>query len=328
LNCPHCAEAVSDTDNYCESCGRPLDESAQGLAPAVEPGASRGAAVRADLFSRADATGQVAAASHRGLHHAENQDAVGFDVAPGCVIMAVADGVSSSVHERAAADAAVVAAVQSLRDAAQAPQASVAERMKLAVHHAHAAVLRLPDDAPPKSPLAEPQATLVLALIDADRLWYAWVGDSRIYLITDSQVRQLSTDDSFLGELLASGVELDAAMKSPDAHCITQCLGMRDASPDIHVASEEIPAGARILLCSDGFWNYAPYPQLVQALVDHPPMSADASLESRCIGLIDFANARGGSDNITVALYRHGVADRLRPEPGLQAASGSDRMVR
>ncbi len=82
---------------------------------------------------------------------------------------------------RAAADAAVVAAVHSLRDAADAPEAAVAERMTLAVQHAHAAVLGLPDDAPWESELAEPQATPVLALIVADRLWYAWVGDSRIF---------------------------------------------------------------------------------------------------------------------------------------------------
>jgi serine/threonine protein phosphatase PrpC len=179
--------------------------------------------------------------------------------------------------------------------------------MKRAVEQADAAVRRLPNDAPPKSGLAEPQATLVLAWAEADRLWYAWVGDSRIYLITDAQVQPLSTDDSLLSHLLASGVALETALKSPDAHCITQCLGMLDASPDIHVASRELPVGARVLLCSDGFWNYAPDPHTVQGLVDRAPHGREATLEERCIGLVDFANARGGGDNITVALYRHGA---------------------
>jgi len=309
LNCPHCTEAVLPDDRYCESCGRPVALPAA-VAEASNPGAGAGTGSAADatdphLFTQATDNGRVAVASHRGHHHPDNQDAVAFHAGDGIVVLAVADGVSTSVHARAAADTAVAVALECLCDGALMAQLPLTERLKLAVERAHAAVVLLPNDPPPRSQLAEPQATLVLALVEADEIGVAWVGDSRAYLINGPEVEPLTVDDSYLTEQLAAGVALEVAMKSPDAHCITQCLGMRDDQPEVHLTTRKMAAGALLLLCSDGFWNYAAQSHILQGLLCASASEPDLALPDRCSRLVAFANAKGGSDNITVALYRH-----------------------
>ncbi len=275
-----CGGKAFDALGYCEACGR----------RAAAPHAT-------DIKALGD---YAASASHRGLRHADNQDAVGMLMLPSGVAMVVADGVSTACHARAAADLACAEALATLRDFA-----SVAplERLALAVKRAHTAICKLPYDA---AQMAEPQATVVLALIEAQHIWYAWVGDSRLYLIDATQAVQLTEDDSWLNEQLANGVDPQQALIDENAHCITQCLGMRDDEPIVHVGEQPLAEDCLVLLCSDGLWNYAQTPTALAQLV---ATNATTSLAQQCARMVDFANAAGGHDNITVALYSSRLAD-------------------
>ncbi|MBN3785747.1 serine/threonine-protein phosphatase [Burkholderia sp. Ac-20353] len=217
---------------------------------------------------------------------------------PGGVALAVADGVSTSWHARQAADTAVSVALAALRDARG---GRTIGRLSDALKQAHQAICRL-DTAAIDPELAEPQATLVLALIEGDRLSYAWVGDSRLYLLAGGERVLLTEDDSWLNEQTKAGVPLQAAMKDANAHCITQCLGMRDAEPVIHSGERLLSPDSWLLLCSDGLWNYLTEPGELWAQLDEG--RGAAPLSSRCVRLVDHANAAGGQDNISVALYR------------------------
>ncbi len=237
----------------------------------------------------------AASATHRGRHHADNQDAVQMQELPGGLAIALADGVSTACHARAAADLAVQTALQTLQDAiGLAP----AQRVEFAVRRAHEVVCTLPHDDPH---LAEPQATLILALVQDDHVWYAWVGDSRLYLLGDGVSLQLTRDDSWLNEQVDAGLSLEAARKDANAHCITQCLGMRDDEPVVHVDAHPLTPGATLLLCSDGLWNYCEAPQALWKMTN----GATANLVQTCLECVHFANASGGQDNVTIALYRH-----------------------
>jgi serine/threonine protein phosphatase PrpC len=273
-----CGSESFDGDGYCESCGR---KPAAADSPDVQ--------VLDEI---------AACASHRGRHHDDNQDSAGLLRLPnGRVAIAVADGVSTACHSRRAADTAVQQAFEVFADCSDAEPGKV---LKLAVKRAHAAICRLPHD---DSVLAEPQTTVALALVQEDTVWYAWVGDSRVYLLHSEGSRLLSTDDSWLNERLSEGVPVAAAMADDNAHCITQCLGMRDDEPVIHVAREQILQGSWLLLCSDGLWNYVGEAGDLWSQVSG--CAPSTPLSQRCTELIERANRAGGADNITVALYRH-----------------------
>jgi serine/threonine protein phosphatase PrpC len=281
-----CGGLAFDSDGYCEACGRKP-------APA-EPCA---------LQSIADI---AASASHRGRQHPENQDAVGLlRLADDGVVMVVADGVSSACHSRQAAETAVQ---QALAAAAEGQAMAPGAWLEQALKRAHAAICQLPHDNPQ---LAEPQATVALALLRRNVVWYAWVGDSRVYLLDKEGSRLLSADDSWLNERLTEGVPYAAAAADLNSHCITQCLGMRDADPVIHVASALIPAAGWLLLCSDGLWNYLP--DAVELWQRVHAAASSGTLAQACAELVAYANHAGGSDNITVAICRSLAAPAQDP---------------
>jgi serine/threonine protein phosphatase PrpC len=238
----------------------------------------------------------AASATHRGRRHPDNQDAVGIEEVAGGLALAVADGVSTSWQARRAADTAIGVALAALRE----PRADEGrERLANAVRQAHRAVCELDYGT---TGLAEPQTTLVLALIAGEQLSYAWVGDSRLYLFDHSDKRLLTEDDSWLNEQIRAGVALHSALKDLNAHCITQCLGMRDAEPVIHTGACRLSATSWLLLCSDGLWNYFSEPAVLWTRLAEG--AGDTPLSSRCVRLVELANAAGGQDNISVALYR------------------------
>jgi serine/threonine protein phosphatase PrpC len=315
MNCIFCNEPMDPQFSFCEACGKPLASAAPVLEVSVADSAIAKRCVCGstsfDVEGYCDACGhrmspqdaievleigaRAASASHRGRHHPDNQDAVLMLELSNGIAIAVADGVSTSCHAREAADIAVKTALQVVQDYADLPPQ---ERIKLAVQRAHMAVCSLPYD---NTQLAEPQATLVMVLVEGSQLCYAWVGDSRLYVIEDTKSTQLTIDDSWLNGQLRAGVPIAAAQKDVNAHCITQCLGMLDDELDIHVDTLTLAANASLLLCSDGLWNYCEEPEKLHNLL----ASGDGteSLAQLCVRLVDFANSVGGQDNITVAAY-------------------------
>jgi serine/threonine protein phosphatase PrpC len=282
--CGHCHEPVEASFAFCEACGfRLTGPGTSGYTGGeVTPVAGPAIPVVATLSASA------AQSTHPGRKHAENQDAVGLLELGSGVALALADGVSSSYAGRLAAETAV--------------------REALAT-----AVCELPY---PGGPLDEPQATLAVALIHESTLWYAWVGDSRLYLLEPGAARQLSKDDSWLQDRLDLGEAYATAIASPDAHFVTQCLGTRDETPQVHVGHAALAADALVLLCSDGLWNYLANADVLQSRLRASLVSM--SLGEACADLVAYANSAGGSDNISAALYR------FSPSPAVTADLSSE----
>jgi len=128
----------------------------------------------------------------------------------------------------------------------------------------------------------------------------AHVGDSRVYLMTQGQVYQVTKDHSLVQRLVdANMLTPEEASNHPSANQITNALGMR---PDVEVEVRPQPLypqpGDTFVLCSDGLSDEVGPQDILGILAPFPTCDVAARQ------LIDLANARGGHDNITVIVVR------------------------
>ena len=124
--------------------------------------------------------------------------------------------------------------------------------------------------------------------------YFAQVGDSRAYVIRGKQVKQMTRDQSLVGQLVQAGhITEEEAEKHTYKNVILQALG---AAPNINVAVDELKLRNLdiVLLCSDGLSNRVRSDEM-ERIIDR----AD-SLKEACESLINLANKRGGEDNITI----------------------------
>lgn len=153
---------------------------------------------------------------------------------------------------------------------------------------------------------AEPEhagmgTTAIAAIIEKSQLTAAYVGDSRLYLHREGELRQLSRDHSRLQELVDEGFfTVRDSRRSGVGHLLTRAIGIRE-SVEPELLSEPLQSGDILLICSDGLSDLVDDWQLLDTLND-----CQGDLDSTCRKLVDHANRNGGSDNITVLLARVG----------------------
>jgi protein phosphatase len=151
--------------------------------------------------------------------------------------------------------------------------------------------------------------TGVALLVRGERLDVANVGDSRAYLVREGRIQQLTQDHSFVWEQVAAGVlTKEQARHSHYRNMITRALGHR---PDIEVDFfvEQAAPGDVLVLSSDGLHGLLEDAEIAQAVSSMAPAKAVQ-------WLIDEANQRGGTDNITVIVAQlepSGEADHVPP---------------
>jgi protein phosphatase len=141
--------------------------------------------------------------------------------------------------------------------------------------------------------------TLVALLAGGGRLALAHVGDSRAYLVRGGRIRQLTDDHSLVAELVRRReLSPDAAQGHPHRHVLTRAVGVRRAvDPDL---AELTPAPER----RDRACARTGSPRTCRT-PRSPRASPRRPISTRaCARLVGLANARGGDDNITVALVR------------------------
>jgi serine/threonine protein phosphatase PrpC len=141
--------------------------------------------------------------------------------------------------------------------------------------------------------------TTCTALVIRDSMAYwAHVGDSRLYLLRDSKLQQLSEDQSLVMDLVRSGaMTAEEARLSPERNIILRALGTRP-SIEIEVRRDGLPLqrGDRLLLCSDGLTDLVDDEAIRRILSHNSPLDA-------CEELIQWALHQGGDDNITVGVF-------------------------
>lgn len=259
---------------------------------------------------------QLAGISDRGLWHSLNEDAIAVEhLSMGRSVLIVCDGVSSSTHpEQASSTAVTIVALALAADLATRPISCPRESLASAMSQAQQAVARLavPFGNPHSSNQClrnPPATTIVAALIQTDdqaqtTATIGWLGDSRAYWISSKSSQLLTRDDSWLNAVRLSGRLTEAEAESPYVHAIIRWLGANDN----HLPSMiQIPLNQAgyLILCSDGFWNYATEPDRVAELCSPIQSAAPHSAHTIAQTLVYYALSCGGRDNISVAVYYH-----------------------
>ena len=136
--------------------------------------------------------------------------------------------------------------------------------------------------------------TFVAATIVNEELLVANVGDSRLYVLHDGQLRQITLDHSLVEEMVRTGsMSQEMAYHHPKKHMITRAVGAEDKVDidffDVSLFGDEI-----ILLCSDGLSNMVEDDRIRELLL------TEESAQQRAESLVQAANQKGGRDNITV----------------------------
>jgi serine/threonine protein phosphatase PrpC/CRP-like cAMP-binding protein len=147
--------------------------------------------------------------------------------------------------------------------------------------------------------------TLVSILVVAQQAFVVWVGDSRIYLLRDGVLEQLTEDHTVFNELLKrKKLPREEIEKLPQKNAITRAIGVYEhTEPDSLVV--DLVAGDRFLLCSDGLSGY--FEDDVEEL---GRMMSGKDEASAVKAMIDSANGRGGKDNITAVLVSYGDSSK------------------
>ncbi|MCL1988508.1 MAG: Stp1/IreP family PP2C-type Ser/Thr phosphatase [Firmicutes bacterium] len=137
--------------------------------------------------------------------------------------------------------------------------------------------------------------TLTACTICEDKCNIVHIGDSRAYQITKDNIFQLTTDHSYVNEMIRMGqITPEQAVNHPRRNVLTKVLGV---SPDMLVDGYvfEVLPDSSILLCSDGLYTMLSNDE-IKHLINTRPDPATS--------LITAANARGGADNIAVIVVK------------------------
>ena len=149
--------------------------------------------------------------------------------------------------------------------------------------------------------LAGMGTTLVACTVVADCLYVANVGDSRLYILDDDEIDQITRDHSLVEEMIRRGeLTREEARTHPEKNVITRAVGVKPVlKADFFDVA--LSAGDRVLLCSDGLTNMLEDKQIYQIAEKQP-------LEEAGRRLVQQANENGGLDNISVILIEPEVA--------------------
>ncbi len=140
--------------------------------------------------------------------------------------------------------------------------------------------------------------TLVAATCLDGKLSVANIGDSRLYLVRQNKMVQVTRDHSYVAELMQKGgLDRETAKNHPKKNFITRAVGAFErANPDFFYV--ETKPGDVILICSDGLSNMLTDEEILTIIYQ------EEDLEFTCSKLVQAANDKGGYDNVSVILAK------------------------
>jgi PPM family protein phosphatase len=140
--------------------------------------------------------------------------------------------------------------------------------------------------------------TCIAAVLRGSELTYAHVGDSRLYLVRNAAITQLTQDQTVVNMLVQQGMlKAEEAANHPDRGVLTAALGIGDGvAAEVPEAPIALEPGDILLLCTDGLHDLVGDQELAAATASPPPAA--------CQALIELAKSRGGFDNITVQILK------------------------
>lgn len=153
--------------------------------------------------------------------------------------------------------------------------------------------------------------TVVAAMFSGSRVIISHAGDSRAYLIRDGVIEQLTTDHTYVQDLVEKGtISEEEALSHPQAHVLTRCLG---AEPRLKLDTVKFwnwkvskgEVSDSLALVSDGLYSLVDDEEIAASINSKSPQEA-------CVELVELAKKRGGYDNITISILP--ISGQLREE--------------
>jgi protein phosphatase len=229
-----------------------------------------------------------------------NEDSMDVFETAGMKVFVVCDGMGGHVGGQIASQTAIAAIKQfMLNHVFSDPH----EAINNAIITANDAILKRVQTQPELSGMG---STCVMLVVTSDgKVYYGHVGDSRIYIVANHQITQLTKDHSFVQTLVDSGeISKEQAEHHPRKNEITNALGLPDMQPPT-LCNEPIEpdAGNCFLLCSDGLSGMVDDSRIERVISKH-----ENNIQQRAEQLVQMANEAGGKDNITVELVEFAVS--------------------
>ena len=248
---------------------------------------------------------QMAGVSDIGHRRDHNEDSIAWDEQFG--IITLADGMGGAKAGEIASNIAAETMLQEVRKEIEDLQSSletVIDRQRYtcgslilqnALLKANQVILRVAKTQPQCSGMGTTSVTL---LFYDNMVSVCHVGDSRLYLLRDGFLRQITEDHTVIQELIRCGLYTEEqAKESVNKNIVTRAVGVTD---ELQTDLQEEPTmpGDTLLVCSDGLTDLVDDSQIEELLL----MSTDLAYTAQ--SLVDLANENGGNDNISVILAR------------------------
>ena len=247
---------------------------------------------------------EVAGKTDVGCVRSNNEDNFGYDSR--CGIFVVCDGMGGQAAGEVASKMAVDILLGYFREAGKTgeyrqvgePMQSVssdARALASAIQLANRTIYETGQKQEAKSGMG---STIVAALIRGNALSIGHVGDSRIYLIRQDSIQQLTQDHSLVMEQVRRGyITREQAERSEMQNIILRALGSEE-NVEADVEDLLVLAGDTLVLSSDGLTRHVRDEEILKIV------ASCGSLQQGCAALVETAKDQGGDDNITCLLLR------------------------
>lgn len=252
-------------------------------------------------------------AQHKG-NRDQQQDSFGISnledrefVSYGGALAVLADGMGGMSHGKNASQTAVKTMLNSY--AGKHKEEGISKALYRSLLEANAGVLEI------ASEMNEPGqvgTTFAAAVVHLNMLYWISVGDSRIYLLRNNRLIQLTADHTYEKELLrdaANGMICkDDAKRNPDRHVLTSYLGLAGLDEiDRNIRPFLLRHNDKILLCSDGLYKSIMEDEIIENINGSPQSSSER--------LVDYVISRNyrNQDNVSVVILDYRERAETRP---------------
>ncbi len=238
-----------------------------------------------------------AAITDVGLVRSNNEDNVRLlpCATHGIALALLADGMGGHASGEVASAMALESIMESYQ---QRPTGqALTDAIQIAIEQANEAVWHHSQGHPETSGMG---TTVCAMALDAQGIFFGWIGDSRIYRLRDGQLQQLTRDDTLVNHLLDDGILTpEQAETHPDAHVLSQALGTHAALQKVNVLALEDTAqlGDVFLLTSDGIHDVLPAEAMALLLQDE-------NVHQAAQDLVKQAKDAGSTDNLSAIVLR------------------------
>ena len=249
-----------------------------------------------------------AARTDVGMIRSGNEDNFAVDANAMRGMFIVADGMGGHAAGEVASEMAVQIVLREIKDVADLADGTAPKLLGDALRQANRAIHDRTITEVDKQGMGTTASVLVLA---DSRYLIGQVGDSRVYLLRDGALKQLTKDHSYVQEQVDLGnLTPEQARYHPYSNVITRCVGASpDVEPDLY--NGEARTGDIFLVASDGLTGMVDDRRLAQLLM------ARSEPERKVQALISEANGRGGLDNITaIVVHVDEVSDKPEQKTG------------